>query len=209
MWGRCFSILLIILGLFKPPGHQKAGVTLAQQQGKNPLKTAHCSVSYSTCLSAVPCCDLSVSALAGPEQPYSDCPHPCCVPAACPRQKYHIHLQVILRLRLPPLNSGWSSSSLTSFALNSSGLWNIDYSPNLFSHTVLLFSSLYPLCQKPGTYLENNMEVIYPTLYHCLLKTHVICTISSFTSSGYTQCQVSLESEFYYRTSKFCNSVPP
>lgn len=156
MWGRCFSILLIILGLFKPPGHQKAGVTLAQQQGKNPLKTAHCSVSYSACLSAVPCCDLYVSALAGPQQPYSDCPHPCCVPAACPRQDYHTHLQATLRLRLPPLNSGWSASSLTSLASNSSGLWNLDYSPNLFNHTVLLFSPLYLLCQKPGTYLDEQ-----------------------------------------------------
>lgn len=119
----------------------------------------NCSLlSHSTCLSAVPCCDMHFSSPI-PEQPYSRCPHPCSVPAAYSRQDYHIHIEIKFRdLNWPSLNSGWSSSSLTFFASNSSGLWNLDYSPKFFSHTVLLFSSLYLLCQKPRTYLEEQYE---------------------------------------------------
>ena len=123
---------------------------------KKPLMTGHCSVIQLA--SAVPCCDMHFSSPI-PEQPYSSCPHRCSVPAAYSRQDYHIHVETTFRdLNWPPLNSGWSSSSLTFFASNSSGLRNLDYSLKFFSHTVLLFSSLYLLCQKPRTYLEEQYE---------------------------------------------------
>lgn len=137
-----------------------------------------CSLlSHSTCLSAVPCCDIHFSSPI-PEQPYSSCPHPCSVPAAYSRHYYHIRIETSFRdLNWPPLNSGWSSPSLTFFASNSSGLWNLDYSPIFL--VILCYCSphfIFSVKNLRHT-LKNNMKVIHPTLYHCLLKIHVIYMI--------------------------------